>query len=241
MTARRYAVVGGSSGIGFALAEMLVARGDRVLLGGRSADRLANAATRLTAVSGSGDLVETRTIDTGDPDSIAAFFADAGPLHGLFTPAASYSTSSFRDSTPETTEALFASKFWGQYRVVRAALDLLTPDAGVVLMSGAASVVPLGAAAYTACNAALEGLARGLAVELAPIRVNCLSPGTTDSDLWRGRPAEQREPAYAQWSELSAVGRPGTSEEQAHSALFLLDNGNVTGTTLYCDGGVALR
>jgi len=108
-------------------------------------------------------------------------------------------------------------------------------------MSGAASVRPIGAPAYAACNSALEGLARGLALELAPIRVNCLSPGTTDSDLWRNRPDDIRNSAYDHWKTLCALKRPGTVEEQAQAALFLLDNGNMTGSTLYCDGGYTLR
>ena len=108
-------------------------------------------------------------------------------------------------------------------------------------MSGAASARPIGAPAYAACNAALEGLARGLAVELRPIRVNCLSPGTTDSELWRNREAEQREAAYDYWNSVTLVQRPGTVEEQADAALFLLENKNMTGSTLYCDGGYTLK
>jgi len=83
--------------------------------------------------------------------------------------------------------------------------------------------------------------ARGLAVELAPVRVNCLSPGTTDSELWRNRPADMRNAVYEQWRSLCLVQRPATVEEQAQAALFLLDKTNMTGSTLYCDGGYVLR
>lgn len=232
---RHYAIVGGSSGIGLALAKLLVARGDRVLIGGRSPDRLASAIATL------GEQASARSIDTGDRASIAAFFTDVPALDGLFTPAASYRTGAFRDGDVDTSEALFDAKFWGQYWTVHAALPVLKQTASILLMSGAASVRPIGAPAYAACNAALEGLARGLAFELSPIRVNCLSPGTTDSDLWRGRPAPQREAAYAHWNGLCLTGRPAHVEEQAHAALFLLDNGNMTGATLFCDGGYSFR
>ncbi|WP_343610883.1 SDR family oxidoreductase [Novosphingobium sp.] len=230
-----YAILGGTSGMGLALAERLVSRGDHVLIGGRSPGRLAAALDRL------GEGASGRTVDVLDRGSIEAFFADAPPLSGLFTPAATYRTGAFRDGDTDTSEALFQGKFWSQYWSVFAALPQLLPQAGVVLMSGAASARPLGAAAYAACNAALEGLARGLAVELSPLRVNCLSPGTTDTPLWRDRPAEQREAAYRQWNSLCLVGRPARVEEQADAALFLLDNANITGTTLYCDGGYTLR
>jgi len=234
-TSRHYAIIGGTSGIGLALARQLVERGDRVLLGGRSAERLRSALAAL------GDHASGQMVEITDRASLAAFFAQAPGLTGLFTPAASYRTGTFREGEAETSEGLFQAKFWGQYWAVHAALPFLRADAGVVLMSGAASARPLGAPAYAACNAALEGLARGLAVELAPLRINCLSPGTTDSDLWRNRPPEQREAAYAQWRDLTLLQRPATMEEQAHAALFLLDNEYMTGSTLYADGGYTMR
>lgn len=231
-----YAIVGGTSGIGFALARRLVDRGDKVLIGGRSPDKLNFALARL------GDSASGKCVDSADRTSLDDFFAVAPPLSGLFTPAATYRTGPFRVEDADTSEALFQGKFWSQYWTVFAALPhLLRPHASVVLMSGAASARPIGAPAYAACNAALEGLARGLAIELAPIRVNCLSPGTTDSELWRNRPADQREAAYAAWRQLTLVQRPAHVEEQADAALFLLDNGNMTGSTLYCDGGYTLR
>lgn len=235
MSDRIYTIIGGSSGIGFALAQALVGRGDRVLIGARSPERLQASVEQL----GSGAI--GRLVDTTDRASIANFFAAGEQFSGLFISAASYRTGSFRDGDPETSEALFAAKFWSQHWTVFEALPYLRTDAGIVLMSGAASTRPIGAPAYAACNAAVEGLARGLAIELAPIRVNCLSPGTTDSELWRDRPEEQRESAYELWRQLCVVQRPAHVEEQAHAALFLLDNGNMTGSTLFCDGGYTFR
>lgn len=234
-TTRTYAIIGGTSGIGLALARLLTQRGDRVVIGGRSPEKRAAALAQLgPSACGYG-------VDINDRASLADFFAHIPPLSGLFTPAATYHTGAFQDGDLATSEALFQAKFWGQYWAVYSALPTLLPDAAVVLMSGAASARPLGAPAYAACNAALEGLARGLAVELAPRRINCLSPGTTDSELWRDRPAEIRAAAYAHWNRITLLQRPATVEEQAQAALFLLDNGYMTGSTLYCDGGYTLR
>lgn len=232
---RSYVIIGGTSGIGFAAAQILIDRGDRVILGGRSQERLDNALAKL------GPRASGSTVEMTDRDALKRFFSGLPALSGLFTPAASYSTGPFTDDDPETNETLFKAKFWGQYWAVHAALPHLGPEAAIVLISGAASARPLGAAAYVACNSALEGLARGLAVELNPVRVNCLSPGTTDSELWRNRPADQREPAYEMWRKLSLVGRPARSQEQAQAAVFLLDNTNMTGSTLFCDGGYTFR
>lgn len=232
---RTYAIIGGTSGIGFAVARNLVDRGDHVIIGGRSPERLARSLASL------GDNSTGITTDITDRSSLKNFFMHTNSLSGLFTPAASYSTGAFADGDAETSEGLFKAKFWGQYWAVYAALPNFAAEASVVLMSGAASARPIGAPAYAACNSALEGLARGLAIELHPIRVNCLSPGTTDSELWRNRPASQREPAYQSWRDLCVVGRPATVDEQAHAALFLLDNTNMTGNTLFCDGGYTFR
>lgn len=232
---KTYAIIGGTSGMGFGLAQKLIARGDRVLVGGRSVERLEAAKLAL------GDAATVRAVDMSDRSSLASFFDGAGPLVGLFTPGATYKTGSFRDLHEAAARSPFEAKFWGQYWAVHAALLHLSAGSAVVLMSGAASVRPLGNPAYAACNAAIEGLTRALAQELAPIRVNCLSPGTVDSELWRNRPAEVREPAYEAWNRLSITGRPVQVDEATNALLMLLDNGGLTGSTLYLDGGYSLR
>lgn len=233
--AKTYAVIGGTSGMGLGLAQQLVERGDRVLIGGRNPERLEAAARQL------GPLAIARQVDIEDRASLVSFFAGQEELAGLFTPGTSYRTASFRDADAETAESPFRAKFWGQYWAVHTALPHFSRDAAVVLMSGAASVRPLGNPAYSACNAAIEGLARALAVELRPIRVNCLSPGTIDSNLWRNRDASIREPVFDGWRALTLTGEVGTVDDAVGAALFLLDNGNMNGSTLYSDGGYTMR
>lgn len=233
--AKTYAVIGGTSGMGLGLAQQLVERGDRVLIGGRNPERLEEAARQL------GPLATARPVDIEDRASLATFFAGQEELTGLFTPGTTYRTASFREADTETAESPFRSKFWGQYWAVHTALPYFAKDAAVVLMSGAASVRPLGNPAYSACNAAIEGLARALAVELRPIRVNCLSPGTIDSNLWRNRGAAIREPVFDGWRALTLTGEVGTVDDAVGAALFLLDNGNMNGSTIYSDGGYTMR
>jgi NAD(P)-dependent dehydrogenase (short-subunit alcohol dehydrogenase family) len=235
-TGKHLVVIGGSSGIGFRVAERAIAAGATVLIGGRSQGRLDAACARL------GPAAEAAPIDTADPASIARFFDGVERIDHLFTPGASYRVASFRDADDETARSPFEAKFWGQYRAVRAALPKFSPQASVVLMSGAASArPPAAAAAYAACNGAIETLGRALAVELAPVRVNVVSPGTIDSDLWRGRPAPLRKAAFASYAGLSLLGRVGTVDEVAETVIFLLGNGFMTGSTLFSDGGFALR
>lgn len=236
LTGRTIVLIGGGSGIGLAVARRTVALGAAVVLGGRTAERLEAATASL------GDRASWSVVDTSDAASIRSFFENVPVVDGLFTTAASYTVGSMRELSPEDAASPFESKFWGQYRVVHAALDLLSADASIVLMSGAASVRPPAAApAYVAANAAVEGLARGLAVELAPVRVNAVSPGTIDGNLWANRDEASRSAAFAQFSADTLLRRPGSEEEVADAVVHLLVNGYTTGSTLYVDGGYSLR
>ncbi|GAB3575532.1 SDR family oxidoreductase [Leifsonia lichenia] len=236
LAGRTVVLIGGGSGIGLAVARQAVSAGAHVVLGGRTASTLERAAAEL------GDAATWGVVDTADDASVAAFFEPVDAVDALLTTAASYTTGPFTTSTIEEARSPFESKFWGQYRVVHAALPLLAPDASVVLMSGAASVRPAGpAAAYVAANAAIEGLARGLAVELAPVRVNAIAPGTVDGNLWSQRPAEVRDAAFSGFSASTVLRRTGTESEIADAVLHLFTSTYTTGSTLYVDGGYALR
>ncbi|SCC29255.1 Short chain dehydrogenase [Bacillus mycoides] len=115
------------------------------------------------------------------------------------------------------------------------AIPFLSKSGSIVLMSGAFSQRPLkGAPAYGACNGAIESLGKALAVELAPIRVNVVSPGTIRRENEQN---EKRLAAYEDYKSLSLVQRPGYNDEIAHTVLYLMQNGFTTGNVLFPDGG----
>lgn len=233
---RTVVVVGGGTGIGFAVAQLVVAAGGRVVIGGRTAATLDAAVERL------GDRASSRVVDTADAVGITRFFEGIERVDGLLTTAATYVTGPMSELTVEQAASAMESKFWGQYRVVRAALPVLAPDAAIVLVSGAASVRPPGPApAYVAANAAVEGLARGLAVELAPIRVNAVAPGTVDGALWARRDPEVRAAAFAKYTADATAHRLSTETEIAQTVVYLMLNRATTGSTLYPDGGYSFR
>lgn len=233
---RTVVILGGGSGMGYAVARRSVAHGARVVLGGRTADRLAAAAETL------GERASWRTVDTTDQESPAAFFAPLERVDHLFTPAASLpdgphaGTGRQGGRVPLHLEVLGAV-LRGQARRAQAGPRRL---GGAGLRCGERAPVRCGPA-YAACNAAVEGLGRGLAVELAPVRVNVVSPGALDGDLWGRRPAEVREEGFARYREATLLGRIGTEDEVADSVVFLFGNRNMTGSTLCPDGGYALR
>ncbi|WP_394821635.1 SDR family oxidoreductase [Pendulispora albinea] len=237
MENRTVVIVGGSSGMGLRVAERVVELGGQVVLGARSRERLEAAVDRL------GPRARGVSIDTSDKESIAAFFEQIPSLDHLFTPGSSHLGAGPIDTiSDEVAESPFRSKFWGQYWSVKHARPRMAPGGSIVLMGGAYGAhPPRAAAAYAACNSAVESLGRALAVELAPLRVNVVSPGLIDSALWQRRPEPQRTQAYSAYAEASLLGRVGTVDEVAGAVLFLMQNTYTTGSVLYPDGGYVLR
>ena len=233
---RTVAIIGGSSGIGLEVARQVIAQGGRVFIGARDVQRLERAVQVL------GPAASGYRVDSADEASVQAFFEAAPALDHLFTPGASYQLGKFVELDEAQARTPLDMKFWGQYRAIRHALPKLREGGSVVLMAGALGArVGMVGAAYAACNAAIETLGRSLAVELAPLRFNTVSPGTIDSDLWRQRPAEQRRAAFDSYAQSAALGRVGTVGEVANAVLFLMGNGFMSGSTLYVDGGFVVK
>jgi NAD(P)-dependent dehydrogenase (short-subunit alcohol dehydrogenase family) len=112
----------------------------------------------------------------------------------------------------------------------------------VVFTSGTAGARPLGpgwSAASSICSA-MEGLTRALAVELKPLRVNCVAPGVVKTDLWAGMGEAARDAFYAAEAARLPVGHAGAVEEIAESYLYLIRQTYVTGQVLYVEGGALL-
>ncbi|WP_037062640.1 SDR family oxidoreductase [Pseudonocardia acaciae] len=230
-------IIGGTSGIGLEVARQVLAAGGKVVVGGRDGARLDAAVAKL------GDGADGAVVDSSDKASLATFFDRIDGLDHLFSPGSSYGRGPFAEISDELAESPFRSKFWGQYYAARYALPKLAPTGSVVLMGGAYSARPPadGGAAYAACNAALEGLGRALALELRPIRVNVVAPGLVDSDLWTKVTPEVKAHNFAAYTADALLARAGTTAEIAQSVLYLMTNGYTTGSVLYPDGGFALR
>jgi NAD(P)-dependent dehydrogenase (short-subunit alcohol dehydrogenase family) len=130
------------------------------------------------------------------------------------------------------------SKFWGQYRAARAAAGRLREGGSITLTAGIRSRRPQrGAGAFTVVNMAVEGMARALALELAPLRVNAVSPGTIDTAVFDGLPPDVRAKHLERAAGATTVGRVGTADEVAEVYLACLTNGFLTGAVIDVDGG----
>lgn len=225
----RIVIIGGSSGIGFATAEQAIEQGAHVIIAGRSKEKLMVAQEVINNKH-----LQTFVLDNQDTNQLQDFFKKVGDFDHLFTPGASYTLGPIT-ATNDIAESSFIGKFWPQYYAVKYAIPFLSNSGSIVLMSGAFSQRPLkGAPAYGACNGAIESLGKALAVELAPIRVNVVSPGTIRREHEQN---ENRLTAYEAYKSLSLVKRPGYNDEIAHTVLYLMQNSFTTGNVLFPDGG----
>jgi len=228
--AQSVVIIGGSSGIGLAIAKEAVDAGADVTIAGRSQSKLEQARQAI-----SGD-VSTHAVDVSDEESVKGFCSKVGPVDHLVITGSSVKTGSLRELSLADARASMDSKFWGQYMAARYAQ--IRPKGSITLFSGILSRRPLaGLASLAAINAAVEALGRALAVELAPVRVNVISPGLTDTPAHAAMPENVRRGIFAAAAKRSLVGRVGKPEDIASLALELMCNSFMTGVVVDIDGG----
>lgn len=226
-------ITGGSSGIGLQLAQDLAARGARLTLLGRNLDKLQQAAQQVDGP------VQVSSVDVTDEPAVARFFEQAGPLDHLVTAAAGTVRGTVVELETARARELFESKYWGQYHCAKHAAPRLAASGSIVLFSGWISRKPMaGVSTLAAVDAAIEALGRTLAMEIAPRRVNVITPGMIDTPLWAARlKPEQQRAHFEKIAATLPVGRAGNAQDVAHAVRFLLENGFTTGAVIDVDGG----
>ncbi|KAB1597156.1 SDR family oxidoreductase [Burkholderia cepacia] len=230
---QRVLVVGGSSGIGEATARAFAEAGATVTIASRDAARLAASKDRI------GYGVSTGVMDITDDASVRAFLDSAGEFDHVVVSAAQTATGPVRGLELDDAYAAMDSKFWGAYRIARAVR--IRQGGSLTFVSGFLSVRPSkNSVLQGAINAALESLARGLALELAPVRVNTVSPGLIATPLWSKIDAEARDRMYEGAAARLPVGRVGQPEDVANAVLYLASTPYATGSTVLVDGGGAI-
>jgi len=234
-TARTALVVGGTSGIGLATARRLVDRGYDVHVAGRSAERVkavADLDPRLTA----------HQADGGDRAAIADLAAQLAPLDVLVvTLSGSLGMGTLAELDLDVLREAFDAKLWAHLTTLRAALPHLAPEASVTLLGAISAHAAMpGTAGLSALNAAVEGLVRPLAVELAPVRVNAVPPGVVDTGWWSGLPDDARAALFESTAAAVPVRHVATADEVAEVVALVATNRNLSGTVVQADGGARL-
>lgn len=225
-------IVGGTAGIGLAAAVAASAAGARVWAAGRSEEH------RNKAIALANGAFEVRAADTHDADALEALFREAGPIDHLVSCAigGERTLKPFLEQTEEQFKAAYG-KLWGYAKAVRIGAPFLAQDGSITLVSGSpARKIKPGQSALSCVGGSVENLVRCLAVEMAPVRVNVVSPGTIATAMfdWMG---DNREDRLNAMTSSHLIKRAGTPEEVAEGILFAMNNRFVTGVTVDVDGG----
>ncbi|HEY7997232.1 MAG TPA: SDR family oxidoreductase [Pseudolabrys sp.] len=231
LAGKKVVVVGGSSGIGLSTAELAKSEGAEVLVASRNADRLKAVADRLGA--------KAIPTDVTNDESVVNLFRQCGPIDHVVVTAAQLRSGPFKTVPMEDVRATMESKFWGAWRVAHAAQFRL--GGSLTLVTGFLSIRPRpNSAIVGAANGALESLARSLALELAPVRVNAVSPGIIDTPIRSAMPEAARREMLAKTAAALPVGRVGVGEDIARQILTFMTVGFATGSIVYIDGGALI-
>lgn len=229
---QKVTIIGGSSGIGLETAKQAIALGAEVIIASRSEDKLQKAKKFL------GSNASAYTLDTTNEEQVKAFFEKTGPFDHLVVSAAETFGGSFLQTDAAKARQLFENKFWGQYYAAKYGAPKLSPNGSITLFSGVVAYKAMvGSSALGAVNAAVSSLSQTLALELAPIRVNTVSPGIIDTPSRSKMPEDARAKLYTAIAHKLPVKRVGKAEDVAQSVLYLIQNGFVTGTVLHVEGG----
>jgi NAD(P)-dependent dehydrogenase (short-subunit alcohol dehydrogenase family) len=236
---QRVVVIGGSSGIGFAVACRVIDDGAGVVIGSSDPAKVDGAVARIGG-DASGAVVDVRS-----EASVAAFFAQIGRFdHLVFTAGdwgANRGGGPVADLDLARANDTFAVRFWGALAAVKHAQGRISPSGSITLTDGLIAHRPRrGAALSTAMAGAIEHLTRALAVDLAPLRVNAVCPGYVLTEVWNGMPPDKRDAHLRQLTERQAIPRAADPAEVAEAYLYLLRGGFTTGQVLLVDGGMAL-
>jgi NAD(P)-dependent dehydrogenase (short-subunit alcohol dehydrogenase family) len=228
----RVLIIGGTGGIGRALAERYGSLGSDVVITSRSADRAAATAAEI------GSNVRGIALDIAEPEQIADMLASVGPIDRLLIVAIERDSNTVRNYDIAKARRAVTVKLVGYTEVVHTMLDRMSDDSSVVIFGGLAGERPYpGSTSVTMVNGAVSSMIKTMAVELAPIRFNAIHPGIIgDTPAWADKPAAL-EAARAR----TPGGRLATTEDVVDAVKFLFNNRGVNGVNLVIDGGWILQ
>ncbi len=221
-------VFGGTSGIGLSATQMLSDKGAHVIALSRNPDKLKTVPKNVT----------TKKMNVLDRDALEKFFQEVGEYDILVNSATggARAVGPFLSMDLDGYRASF-DKLWGYTNVVRYGTKFLKDNGNIVLVSGSpARKCRPGQIAISSVGGAVEAFARGIAPEIAPKRINIVSPGIIDTPM-SPLQGKEREDYYKNTTNNNLIPRAGTPDEVATGIIFAIENEFITGTTIDIDGG----
>lgn len=232
--AQKAVVLGGSSGMGLATAQKLCELGHEVVIGGRSQAKL-ESAKQLTGA------VAAHRVDITQEAETVRFFETVGSFDHLVITAANFVMGSLLELPLEEAKRFFDGKFWGQYLAAKHGAPHIRKGGSITFFCGVAGHRPFpGFSVGSAINAGIEGLTRALALELSPIRVNAVAPGTVVTPVWDVLPEAERVKEFEETAARLPVKRVGHPKDIAQAVVYLIECGYATGSIVYVDGGARI-
>jgi NAD(P)-dependent dehydrogenase (short-subunit alcohol dehydrogenase family) len=236
---QKVVVLGGSSGVGLATVARLAAAGAHVIAVGRDAARLDRALAGIETQRGR---VTGEALDCTDRAALERFFARVGRVdHLVLTLSGGEGGGAFDTLDLAALRRGFEAKLWPQLEAAQAGLRVLRRDGSITFLTAiSARIANPGTAGLGAINGAIESMIGTLARELAPLRVNAVSPGVIDTAWWDRFPADVKTRLFREQADTLPVRRVGAAQDVAHAINFLMDNTFMTGAVIECDGGLRL-
>ncbi|WP_436531471.1 SDR family oxidoreductase [Actinoplanes sp. HUAS TT8] len=253
----RILVVGGTSGVGLATARRLAATGATVHVASRDITKLntpepaahrddassstahRDDASELTAHRDGASELTAHQVDGNDAAAVAALAAALAPLDAVVvTLSGAEGSGPFADLDLTSLRRAFEAKYWPTLTVLQSVLPHLAERASITLVGAISAHAAMpGTAGLASLNAAVEALVRPLAAELAPHRINAVSPGLIDTPWWNGLSEQDRTAWFDAAAKALPVGHISTADEIAEAVVLAATNPSMTGTVLQIDGG----
>lgn len=231
---RDVVIIGGTSGIGLAVAKLVAEQGANITIAGRSPERLTKAAREI------GGNVQTGVIDTLNENCIKEFFANRNHIDHLLNFSGDSMGGGVLDADIPTARNAMESKFWGQFYIGRYGGVKIKPN-GSLTFTGGSGPRPHQAITTVAANSALVVLVEALAKELAPVRVNAISPYYVNTPMWSGMVDKERQELFNRVGEQLPIGRVAEIKDIAPAYLDIIQSTYMTGNNIPINGGALLQ
>ena len=233
---KRVVIVGGSSGIGLAVAEEAALQGAEVVILSSNAERVQEAIRSI------GGKAQGQALDVSDEKAVERCFTNLGAFdHLVFTAGDNLHLHQLADTDLKQARRAFELRYWSALAAVKYGSPRIRKGGSIVLTTGIAGQRPQSGwiIAASVCGT-IEALTRALAIELAPIRVNAVSPGIVRTNLWQAMNPAERDQLFESVGKSLPVGRVGEAHDIAQAYLFLMQEAFGTGQIVVVDGGALL-